>query len=164
MVVLDSSVLINFLRVDRMNLLAQLSHDFAVTSHVAFEISDHYEDQKRRFIAALNSGTLAELVVNEPNELSLFATFSDSGRLGAGECSAIAVAINRGHDLALDDMRARRDALNFDPTLTIVGTPELMTLAIEEQLISVAECDIIKALWESEHRFKLNFNSFAELL
>lgn len=147
-----------------MNLLAQLSPDFAVTSHVSVEISDHYQDQKRRFTSALNRGTLVELDVNEPNELSLFATFSDSGRLGAGECSAIAVAINRGHSLALDDIRARRDALNFEPTLTIIGTPELMVLAIEEQLISVAESDVIKLQWESEHRFKLNFNSFAELL
>ena len=52
-----------------MNLLAQLSHDFAVTSHVSIEITDHYQDQKRRFIAALNSGTLAELVLAKVRQL-----------------------------------------------------------------------------------------------
>ena len=147
-----------------MNLLAQLSCDFAVTSHVSDEIADQYLEQRQRFDSALSNGTLTELIVDEPHELSMFAFLTHSGRLGVGECSAIAVAINRGFELALDDRRARHDALTCDETLSIIGTPDLMVLDIKEQLISVSECDGIKDLWESEHRFKLKFSSFADLL
>ena len=139
MVVLDSSVLINFLRIDRMNLLMQLSCEFAVTSHVSGEISDHYPYQKQRFHEARAAGILTELNVDGPDELFLFSAFAASNRLGVGECSAIAVAISRGYDLALDDTRARREALDSQPELKILGTKDLIVLAIKEKLLTVAD-------------------------
>ena len=163
MIVLDSSVLINFLRIDRMDLLRQLSYEFAITTHVEEEISDHYREQKRRLSEAVNNGTLSEFSVDRPYEPSLFTAFAASGRLGARECSAFAAAISRSYDLTLGDTRARRDALAFQPELKVLGTEDLIVLAIEENVLTIAESDEIKALWESEHRFKLNFNSFAEL-
>ena len=147
-----------------MDLIRQLSCEFAITTHVEEEISEHYREQKQRLSDAVNNGTLSEFSVDKPYELSLFTAFAASGRLGAGECSAIAVAISRGYDLALDDRRARRDALAFQPELKVLGTEDLIVLAIEENVLTIAESDEIKALWESEHRFKLKFNSFADLL
>ena len=41
-IVADTSVLINFLRVDRMDLIARHSHRFLVTDHVAAEVTDFY--------------------------------------------------------------------------------------------------------------------------
>ena len=41
-IVADTSVLINFLRVDRMDLIARHSHRFLVTDHVAGEVTDFY--------------------------------------------------------------------------------------------------------------------------
>lgn len=38
-----------------------------------------------------------------PAEIALFGALSASGRLGTGECSAIAVAVHRRHILAIDD-------------------------------------------------------------
>ena len=43
-VVTDASVLVNFLRIDRMDLIAGHSHAFIVTDHVADEVSDRYPD------------------------------------------------------------------------------------------------------------------------
>ena len=46
MVVTEASVLVNFLRIDRMDLIAGHSHAFIVTDHVADEVSDRYPHQQ----------------------------------------------------------------------------------------------------------------------
>jgi predicted nucleic acid-binding protein len=84
------------------------------------------------------------------------------GRLGSGECAAIACAINGGHALAIDDRKAAREALRIEAALTVVGTADLIVQVIREGLLSVAEADAIKSDWETHHRFKLAFGSFAE--
>ncbi len=88
MVVTDASVLVNFLRIDRMALIAGHSHAFIVTDHVADEVSDRYPDQQQRFAAAVEAGGLSQQSVTNRAEITLFGTLSASGRLGAGECSA----------------------------------------------------------------------------
>jgi len=48
-VITDTSVLINFLVLDRAGLLARLStHRFVVTHHVRAEITTHYHEQLQR--------------------------------------------------------------------------------------------------------------------
>ena len=89
-----------------MDLIAGLPHHFTVTDHVADEVSDRYPDQQRRLVSAVHTGILSQLSVTTPDELSLFGALSASGRLGVGECSAIAVAVHRQHILAIDDRRA----------------------------------------------------------
>ena len=119
-VVTDASVLVNFLRIDRMDLIAGHSHAFIVTDHVADEVSDRYPDQQRRFAAAVKGGALSEESVANRAEIALFGTLSASGRLGSGECSAIAVAVHRRHMLAIDDRRATIQARGADRTLRIL--------------------------------------------
>ena len=58
-IVTDTSVLINFLRIDRTDLIACHSHDFLCTDHVAVEISDRYPDQQQRFAEALDAGFIS---------------------------------------------------------------------------------------------------------
>ena len=76
-----------------MDLTAGHSHAFIVTDHVADEVSDRYPDQQQRFEAAVKGGALSQESVTSRAEITLFGTLSASGRLGAGECSAIAVAV-----------------------------------------------------------------------
>ena len=54
-VVTDTSVLVNFLCIDRMDLIAWHSHRFVITDHVteAEEITEHYPEQQARLKAAL---------------------------------------------------------------------------------------------------------------
>ncbi len=94
-IVTDASVLMNFLRIDRMDLIADHSHRFVVTDHVAAEISDRYPEQQQQFGKAARRGTVSQTSIASPEELSLFGSLSASGRLGAGECSAIAMAVHR---------------------------------------------------------------------
>ena len=163
-VVTDASVLINFLRIDRIDLIAGHSHAFLATDHVANEVSDRYPDQQRRFASALDSGALTLVPVAAAEELSLFASLSSTGRLGAGECSAIAVAVQRGYALAIDDRLANRVARRFAPSLHIVTTQDLVVSMIRQDLLDVDEADRIKHEWSDRHRFHLNLDSFGDLL
>ena len=163
-IVTDASVLINFLRIDRIDLIAGHSHAFLATDHVANEVSDRYPDQQRRFASALASGALTLIPVAAAEELRLFASLSATGRLGAGECSAIAVAVQRGYTLAIDDRVANRLARHFAPSLHIVTTPDLVLSMIRQDLLGVEEADRIKLEWSDRHRFRLNLDSFGDLL
>ena len=81
-IVTDASILMNFLRIDRMDLIAGHSHDFVVTDHVASEISDRYPEQQQRFGEAAGRGAISQTSITSLEELSLFGSLSASGRLG----------------------------------------------------------------------------------
>ena len=163
-IVTDASVLINFLRIDRIDLIAGHSHAFLATDHVADEVSDQYPDQQRRFASALASGALTLVPVASAEELRLFASLSATGRLGAGECSAIALAVHRRCTLAIDDRVANRQALRVAPSLHIVTTQDLMVSMIREGLLQTRDADRIKHEWATHHRFTLKLDSFQSLL
>ena len=48
-IVADTSVLINFLKVDRMDLIGAYPRQFLATDHVADEIADAYPEQQARY-------------------------------------------------------------------------------------------------------------------
>jgi predicted nucleic acid-binding protein len=106
-VVADTSVLINFLRIDRMDLIGAHPASFVVTDHVAVEISDTYPDQQACYEAALISGQVTQQRVDDPVDVEIFLRMARRGRLGAGERSAIAVALNRGCALASLESKPR---------------------------------------------------------
>lgn len=163
-VIADTSVLVNFLRIDGLHLLGQLSNPVLITEHVAAEITDYYAEQLARLEAGLAAGHVGTAVLATTAELTLFGALMGDGRLGSGECAAIACAINGGHVLAIDDRKAAREAQGIDATLTIMGTVDLVLQMISEGLLDVPRANGIKARWEQEHRFRLPFASFAELV
>ena len=163
-IITDTSVLINFLAIDRVGLLPRCGHRFIITDHVLAEVTAHYPDQLQRLNIALHASVLEQITVTDPVEVGLFQSLSASGRLGAGECSAIAVAIHRQATLAIDDRRAAKDALALDSGLSVVGTQELMVKIIKAGLLDVAAADAIKTEWSAKHRFTLKVASFADLI
>lgn len=163
-VIADTSVLVNFLRIDGMVLLGGLSNPIVITEHVEAEVSDHYSDQQARLAAALVDGHVSTTALNAPEELVLFGQLMGDGRLGSGECAAITCAISRQHILAIDDRKAAREAMRIENSLIIFGTAEIMVAMIREGLVTVEQADAIKETWEREHRFRLVFGSFAEML
>lgn len=161
--ILDTSVLINFLKVDRLDLLTQHpTYRFYVTDHVRAEITQHYPDQLAKLGAALAAGELGEIQVADPTEVQAFGQLQASQRLGSGECSAIAVAANRGFPLVIDDWRARKEAQGYSSLMVLLDTESLIVSLIHEGVIDVAAADAIKLDWEQKHRFRLSFSSFAE--
>lgn len=164
-VILDTSVLINFLSVDRMDLLARHpGYRFLITEHVRGEVTAHYSDQVERLNAALASNALEETRVEAVEELALFAQLTQNRRLGLGECAAIAAAVRRGHVLAIDDKVARRAALTLSPSLPVIDTQALMVSLIRAGVLTVEDADAVKLVWETEYSFKLKIDSFRNLL
>lgn len=169
MVVADTSILINFLRIDRMDLIAQYPECFIATNHVADEIADIYPNQQARYAAALSAGHITEETVDDPEEVALFLRLGKSRRLGAGERSAIAVALRRGYTLAMDDNRAlnraiREAGLFSDQSLRSIRTQDIIVTLIGTGALNVDEADAIKDTWADHHRFRLKIASFGELL
>ena len=163
-IVADASVLINFLRIDRMDLIASHSHRFLVTDHVEAEVTDFYPDQRTRLDDALQAGVLEQVSVDDRREVALFGALAGSGRLGAGERSAIALAICRGYTLAIDDRRAMKQARGESSTLRILTTRDLVVTMIRENLLDVSEADGLKDAWAEHHQFRLPIKSFSDLI
>jgi len=88
-------------------------------------------------------------------------------RLGAGECSTIAVAISRDYAIAVDDGRAIKAALREAEAtgvrLTVLRTLEIMVALIQASILTVEEADQIKVDWEKNHRFRLRERTFRDL-
>lgn len=163
-VVLDTSVLINFLRIDRMDLIAGLPLRFAITEHVSAEVLDLYAEERIRLEAALLTDALEQHDVTAPAALSIFRTLMHTRRLGAGECAAIAYAAAEGFALAIEDRRAEKEAETFIAKSEMFRTADLVVLAVREGLLSVPEADAVKDDWAQQHRFRLKITSFEELL
>lgn len=163
-VITDTSVLVNFLVLDRVSLLAGLKdHRFTVTEHVRAEITSHYSEQIQRLEQAFKDQIINEIRVDDFLELKLFAELSAMG-LGIGECSAIAVAVNRGHVLAIDDKRAIKKLKSMGHSVLILTTESLIVRLVNEGVLTIVEADAMKSEWESNHRFRLAFSSFREIV
>jgi len=164
-VVADTSVLINFLRIDRMDLIGLHPKRFLATDHVGAEITSSYPEQQERYQAAVASGLLDSCSVVDPEEVALFLKLGPGQQLGAGECSAIAVAIRRRYPIAIDDNRAIKRAIReVGAKLEVVRTTDLMVSLIRAGILDVASADRIKDDWAQYHRFKIKADSFQELL
>jgi predicted nucleic acid-binding protein len=164
-VVADTSVLINFLRIDRMDLLVRYPRRFLVTDHVASEIADAYPEQRARYDAAIKAGQMDVCSVTDIDEVNLFLRLRPGNRLGVGECSAIAVAMKRQHALAIDDNRAVKTAIrDIGMAVDIIRTSNVMITLIRSGRLDLAEADAIKTDWEQNHRFRIKAASFSELL
>lgn len=167
LLIADTSVLINFLKIDRMNLIGRHAPRCVITEHVVAEVTALYPDQKDRLGAAIFAGHLEVISVTEEAELELFGRIQRAGRLGVGESSAIAVALNRGYSLGIDDRRAIKDAQALAESeggaLTVWGTREIVVRLIQAGHLSVEQADVMLVSWRTQHRFNLPISSFSEL-
>ena len=161
-VILDSSVLINFLAIDRTDLLGRHSrYRFLITAHVRSEIT--HPVQHARLEAAIEASQLHLLEVGGHDELATFAHLTTT--LGAGESAAIAAAAHRSLRVAVEDRAARRAATPLVGHSNILTTTQLMVGMIQAGLLTVQEADAIKLDWATNHRFNLaQFQSFADIL
>ncbi len=163
-IVSDTSVLINFLKIDGLNLLEKCTSRFLITDHVRAEITDSFPEQLQRFQAGLQNHILKEICVAEDAEIDIFSSLMQQRKLGIGECSAISVAIHRQLPLAIDDNLAIKSTLSLAPHLPILRTQDLMVKMIQEGVLNLSDADSILQAWAKNHRFKLKINSFKEVL
>lgn len=164
--VIETSTLINFLRIGRVDLLANLSaYRFLVPDNVQAEVLTNYPVQYANLDLALRAGQLQVIPLTDPAEVAVYVAMQKLRVLGDGECAAIALAQVRGLPLAMDDGPARKKTAAHYPTVRLLDTVGLVVEAIRAGLLSVADADAIKADWDKNHKFKKpSFASFAELL
>lgn len=164
----DTSVLINFLKIDRMDLIDRYPGRLLATDHVESELAEDYPEQRARYGAAVAAKLLDTCAVTDPAEVLLFLRLGPGVRLGAGECSAIAVALTRGYAIAIDDKRAiaaaLREANVLGANLTVLRTQDIMVTLIKASVLTVEKADQLKGEWELHHRFRLRVQSFKDLL
>lgn len=159
----DTSVLINFLKIKRTDLLQKCSHNFFITDHVQEEITTCYPEQQALLDSALEKKILTKINVDSPEEFKLFGELSKSGQLGTGECAAISIAAHQKYYLAIDDNQAIKKASCLLLSSYILRTQDLILIMIEEDILSLDEADYMIEIWAREHRFKVKINSFREL-
>lgn len=165
--IIETSVLLNFLKIDRTDLLAKhpLYH-FVVPDIVRNEIGTKpsYAAQAARLAAAFAAG---HLLPDDPadttsfGELSAFAAMSTL-KIGEGERAAVAAAFARGLPLAMEDRRAWTRTSAYSSSLAREDTTSIVVSLIHVGVLTVAEADTIKADWQANHKFTLRFSSFAE--
>jgi predicted nucleic acid-binding protein len=165
--IIDSSVLVNFLRIDRIDLLA--SHPryrFVVIDYVRREITDRYPHQLVRLEAALASGLLEGDIDSGDIVMDELAAYADlqKVRIGDGERGAIAAAYARGYAIAINDYRAMKKLPSSYRSIVREDTASLMVSLIRSGVLPLAEADAIKADWEANHRFRLKFSSFGDMV
>lgn len=164
-VIIDASVLLNFLKIDRIDLLAgHPAYRFVVVDLVKNEVTKR--GQSVRLDAAIQAGAL--LPDRPPEtidqaELSTFAAMS-ALKLGNGDKAVIAAAKVRGLTLAMDDKDAWRLGSAFCVGIPREDTVSIVVSLIKAAILTVSEADAIKADWEANHRFRLKFASFGELV
>lgn len=163
-VIADTSVLINFLAIHRMDLIERHPCRFFITDHVSREVTEHYQEQCSRLKEALEQSILEEISITNQEEIETFAKLTSQENLGIGECACIAVALHRGYTLAIDDKKAIKQARLFCPSIGITGTEDLIVSMIKAGLITVHEADAIKNEWASTYKFRLKIYSFSDLI
>jgi predicted nucleic acid-binding protein len=162
---IDTSVLINFLAIDQATLLLlHPRYRFILTEHVRYEVTEFYPEQYARLEAVLMEGAIEQIRVDDPEELEMFAALTILDRFGVGECAAIAAAAHRGCAIAIDDRAASNHVRRAFPAVSLETTQSLVAGLIRAAVLTVTVADGFKDRWERQHRFRLPFASFKDIL
>ena len=159
--VMDASVLINLIHVNRLDLLGNLEgFEFVVTDQTIDEVQ--YPEQAAALRGAFERGWLRREESTDPAEIAAYADLS--AVMGKGEAACLAMAQTRGWVVACDEGgRFLREARARLGEGRVVNTPGLLLLAIRGRLLTVQEADGIKDVL-AQRRYRMPFGSFRELL
>ena len=160
-IVADASVLINFIHAGQLALLAALpGYEWVAPEDVVAEITDPV--QREQLDRAIANQQLRVETVTDPEDLVQYAELRRT--LGRGEAACIVLAARHGWLVASDEKgKFQREMTARLGSGRLVNTPGLFVTAIRAGLISVEVADAAKSILE-QHRFRLPFHSFSEIL
>ena len=101
--VVYASVLINFLRIERLDILYAFTREILTTDMVRKEVSAKSVAQKVVFDKEVSECRIGIRTLVSPLEFDIYLKLLDDERLGAGESSAIAIATVGNYFVAMDD-------------------------------------------------------------
>ena len=142
MIVVDTTVLSNLARANRINLLEKFHVQIAIPSQVHEEILkgiaagyDFLEEADK----IVEADWVKLAVLENESERTLFRNLLDI--VGYGEAAGIAIAKERNLVFFSDDRKARRVAQ--DQGVKISGTLGMLELFVEEGKLSIGEADAV---------------------
>lgn len=161
LVVADSSFLINFLVLDRMDILGVLAQfRFHVLNHVRAEI--RRENQRARLEAAVELGIVTEIEITEPGEILLYDELRRF--LGDGEAASLAVAVSRRWVIAADEKgRFRRELFRRLGENYLLDTAGALVTAIKVGVFPMEQAEALRTQLR-ENRFEMDLRPFDELM
>ncbi len=160
--VLDTSILLNFVKIGRTELLGQLSTSVVLLDQVFDEV--RRPKQRETVEGAVDMGILDLQSVRDPAEVALFADLRSEGRLGPGECAVLAVALTRNWTAGLQDRKARLEGQRRREDLALYQTEDLVLMLIKTGYLTIEEADGFLVEWAAKHRFRSRLNSFRDLM
>ncbi|WP_419939194.1 hypothetical protein [Candidatus Palauibacter sp.] len=160
-VAVDASVLINFLILERCDLLGRLpKHRFMVLARVHEEVTR--SKQREILSQAIAAGFVRPAPSPHPAELLL--SVGHERIMGRGEAACLAAAEYRRWLFACDERRrVRRIAVERVGEGRILTTAGILVRAIRSEIITVPEADALKAALERS-RFRMDFESFSDCM
>ncbi|WP_420632491.1 hypothetical protein [Candidatus Palauibacter sp.] len=160
-VALDASVLINFLILERNDILGTLrNHRFFVLARVEEEV--RRPKQRATLFEAIDQGFVRRAPPPTPGEVLLARRHEAA--MGRGEAACLAAAEYRDWLFACDERRTvRRIAIDRIGEGRVLTTAGILVRAIRGRIVTVSEADELKVILEG-NRFRLNFRSFADYL
>lgn len=161
LVAVDTCVLINFIRVGRLDLLVSCPGvRYVITDEVLLEITD--PTQKAEVLTAIKNDEFEQFSLVEVKTIERFVELS--AVMGKGEASAISAAEAAGWFVATDEgSRARRTVTEGACSGRLMTTPGILLHLVKSGNLSVEAADKIKTELEG-YRFVMNFTSFRDLL
>lgn len=160
-VVVDTSILINFAWIGRLDLFGELvGVEFWIPPMVLEEV--RHPELRPRVEAAVRSGWLLEVEATLPEQ-------EETGRilqedfLHGGEAECLAIAAARGCFIACDESnpKFRRVQRRILGEHRCVTTADLVVACLARGMIGLGEADGFLPIW-LRNRFKLGIASFAE--
>ena len=160
-VVTDTSILINFAWIERLDLLRDMvGVEFWIPRTVVEEV--RHPELRPRIEAAVRSGFL--LVVEATLlEQEVFALLTKEDRLDPGEAECLAIAAARGCIIACDErsrkfLRVQKRLLGEGRCVTSL---DLVVASLARGLLVLEQADGFLEVWR-RHRFQPGIASFAE--
>ncbi len=138
----DTSLLLNFLRIERTNILGALpGFRFYVLNHVVNEVIQ--EPHASRLQTALNQGDVVEF---ELTDLEAIADYDGlRANLGDGEAATIAAAGHLQWVIGIDEKgRAKREAIARVGEQNLLDTPGILVHSVRVGLLTLDEAEQIR--------------------
>jgi len=159
LLIADASTLLNFLRVRRFDLIQGLGLRVRIVDAVLDEI----RSERAQLEELIGNGSIKTLTLEGQAITSAVAQMLALG-LGSGEAFSFAAAIEFEGAVAIDDRRAVKRARTVAPLIQVFTPADIVVAGIHSSALTVAEADELKDDWGNNHRFRLKFETFADLL
>ena len=162
-VITDTNILINFTKINRMDILQKLHlYAFYIPEEVYEEIT--YPAQRLVLDQVLGERWLRKTEIADRNELRSYTRYTQ--KMGDGEAACLAIATRRRWIMACDEEKNKLISREIQHELGkgyLLNTPGILLKTIREGILTVSQADAIKDTL-AQNRFVMSFASFQDLI